>query len=1061
MKFVAVLGLIFVLMGCGSDNEHVSAFNKNGENLTAGFSDMDFQGGSPVFVSIIKLTNPALLTTAKKKKKTGEYIFDENLKNAILQEQEDFEAKLAAISTDIKILFRYRMVLNAIAVEAPQELAAEINDLPFDFIEPNKIFSLPTVVKTEIGIPLSTQNLEEKNSMTSIGVDKIHNLLKALNESGELVPVKGQGVKVGIIDTGIDYTHKMLGGSGSVEEYKAIDSVKGSASFPNAKVVGGRDFVGANFSTSSHLYSNHVPVPDENPIDYDGHGTHVAGTVGGLGDGVKTYNGAAPEAELYALKVFGDGGGSTADTVVIAALEYSVDPNGDLKTDDRLDVINMSLGGGYGEQHSLYSIALKNLQKGGVVAVASAGNSGAVPNITGAPASSQAALSVAASIDYSEHNITFAAVKATSSKGLDLLAESIEASVTVPLEGNAVKANVFYIGLAKGPLSDEEKKSLKGKVAFIDRGEVSFVQKIETAISGGAIGALVANNKEEEGAFVMGGDVEEKLSISAFMISKEDGDALKKALEEAEVTVGFGGKIIKPELINTITSFSSQGPRNIDAGLKPEITAPGQQIISASVGTGDEGVKLNGTSMSGPHIAGVAALLVQYKRKLSAKEIKSIIMSTSKDMFDEKGEQYPISRKGAGLVQAYKAATTGVVMKTQALALGKLSIRNKRKIFKKIKIKNISKKEASYSLAAVGDKNVQLSFSEKNFTVRRGKTKVIKVEIDVTAPKEEVLELNAFIEVRQGRNLEARVPVLAVINKDSAMMATNLNFTSSGSVEVQISNRSKEAGQALIFNLIAEDIRKENATNEIYTSACDIQSSGYRVVEREGKDLFQVAVKLYNPLTGWETCDVYVDLDYNGDGKPEQEIKGSKPSDWPKLEENDQLKDLPVSSLIFDSKKYAQITDAYAAEVAKQGAEEPERDFTGALLGVNTMTAYRSSTVAVVEIPVESMTQKNLKVRVSTSYNNGYNVNRSDVLDDDGKEWKDVDLTEGKVSFSKMPEFAEVPGKSTSSVSMSSGSESRDLVVYFPRNRYILREKGVDRQSQILRVSNAGETELP
>ena len=227
-----------------------------------------------------------------------------------------------------------------------------------DYIEADEKFALPLTIKKSLNVHRGPLDL--KNSMSFIGVDKVHGL-KIQNETGETIAVRGAGVRVGIIDSGIDYTHEMLGGSGDPTAFESINPNETSDHFPNKKVVGGFDFAGESFNPGSHIYKARIPAPDANPLDQGGHGTHVAGTTAGVGDGVNTYDGAAPDADLYALKVFGDEGGGTSDTIVIAALEYAADPNGDLDPSDRLDVVNLSLGGAFGKPHNLYGRAIKNI----------------------------------------------------------------------------------------------------------------------------------------------------------------------------------------------------------------------------------------------------------------------------------------------------------------------------------------------------------------------------------------------------------------------------------------------------------------------------------------------------------------------------------------------------------------------------------------------------------------------------------------------------------------------------------------------------------------------------
>src|SRR5690606_14720236 len=196
----------------------------------------------------------------------------------------------------------------------------------------------------------------------------------------------------------------------------------------------------------------HIPIPDQDPIDEGGHGTHVAGTVAGLGDGVNTYDGVAPGALLHAIKVFG-ADGSTGDSVIIAALEYAADPNGDLDPADQLNVVNLSLGSSFGTPHILYSEAMKNLIEGGTMAVASGGNSGHYNYIVGAPGTTSEAISVAASVDDMDHNFKFPAVKFTKADADTVISKAVEAVFSKSIEeAGDVSGKLVFIGLADQPL---------------------------------------------------------------------------------------------------------------------------------------------------------------------------------------------------------------------------------------------------------------------------------------------------------------------------------------------------------------------------------------------------------------------------------------------------------------------------------------------------------------------------------------------------------------------------------------------------------------------------------
>ena len=216
----------------------------------------------------------------------------------------------------------------------------------------------------------------------------------------------GRGQVIGVVDTGIDYTHADFGGPGTEDAFLANrGSVVEAGSFPTAKVTGGQDLVGDLFDASSSDESRLVPHPDADPLDCDGHGTHVAGTAAGAGVTAAgaTYTGpytaaaldqpfavspgAAPAATLRSYRVFGCSG-STRDDIVAAALDRAVA--------DGVDVLNLSLSTAYGTRDDLEIQAVQAAAKAGVLVVGAAGNSGPGGYLTSSPATADAALAVAA-----------------------------------------------------------------------------------------------------------------------------------------------------------------------------------------------------------------------------------------------------------------------------------------------------------------------------------------------------------------------------------------------------------------------------------------------------------------------------------------------------------------------------------------------------------------------------------------------------------------------------------------------------------------------------------------
>lgn len=1019
--------------------------NANGQPIISEQFDPQqttFPGGVPRFLVLLKLQSPALLSTAKKQK-DGSYALDAQLKQQVVAEQQAMEEKLAQVSSDIRVVFRYRMVLNALAVEAPQSLAAKINELKeVSFIEADERFDMPKTVTSPVLIK-NNRSMADSNSMKIIGALDVKNSLSVTTASGETLPVRGQGVRVGIVDSGIDYTHSMFGGPGDANVFKTINPSKENSLFPNSRVKGGKDFAGATFNPGSHLYANKVAVPDNNPLDTSGHGSHVAGTVGGKGDGSVTYDGAAPEADLYALKVFGDNGGGTSDTLVIAALEYAADPDGDMDNSDRLHVLNLSLGGSYGKPHSLYNMAVGNLTHGGTLAVVSAGNDGPIPNIVASPSTSEESLSVAASIDDMEQNWQFPAVEFKSANHQQVLAETVEGVTTKPirLAGN-VTGKLVYVGTAATDLTPEQLAALQGNIALMDRGEVSFDDKITRAE--GAIGIVMVNNTDED-PFRMGG--EKKFEIPGIMISKALGTLLKSEMTLGDVTLQFlsSEKIKKPELIDTIVSFSSQGPRAVDSLIKPEITAPGYNIISAAVGSGDKAVRMSGTSMSSPHMAGIAALLMQYRSDLSPLEIKALLMNTSQPIDDVNGNVYPISRQGAGRANVYKAALSPLVVESAAVSLGEVQVGAPLTLVRQLTLKNISDQPLTVSLSTLSHSSMVLSSVESTVVLKANEQRTVDLTINVSPLDEMTSELDGFVTVSVGSDVVARVPVMAVVNYLTYITAVHEPSHVAGASQVTFSNTGVTAGTAYLFQLLGLDARKPLVQDTTLAYSCDLESVGYRVVQRGSETLLQFAVKIYNPITDWNICDVNIEFDMDGDDVSDREIIGTTFESMPGFSE---MGIFGFKSMFFDSKLLTSIYDEYRKQIALQLINRPVLDYSPALMGHSQMITYDHSTLAMVEVPLAQLgAASSLRVRATASYNDGDIVEGYDSLQvAGGLEWVPVDI---RSKLAVAEEYSVAP---MSTAVAAIPDNSLEWISYFPRNAYTTDLTGSDTQSKVFSV---------
>lgn len=575
------------------------------------------------------------------------------------------EALIPALeAADATILYRVQRVYNGIAITVDAARLAEIG----------KLEGVAAVH------PLPAHTLDHATSVPLIGAPQLWD-----PAAGGFT---GEGISIGIIDTGIDYLHADFGGGGGDDPslYDSNDpTVTGDVpGFPGVKVVGGYDFAGDNYDADGEVGSP-VPQPDPDPMDCNGHGTHVAGTAAGLGvnaDG-STYTGpytatmpfgdfevapgVAPGADLYALKVFGCDG--TTDLVTMA-IEWALDPNGDGDFTDRLDVINMSLGSAYGGEEDVSAVAADNAAAAGIIVVAASGNAGDGYYITDSPASADRALSVASSVDASSRVGAFRVIEPPALAGLHPATEAAfgpDLADVGPVSGTLVLAD-DGVGVptdACTPLANAAE--ISGNIALIDRGECTFVEKVANAQDAGAIGVLVVNNVPNDDPITMGGD-DPTITIPSMMTTLEVGDALKAALPGVvvELTAEFRGDFLLdvPGRTDTVSDFSSRGPRR-DSFLKPDIAAPGQTIFSAAAGSGNEGVSFNGTSMATPHVAGVMALLREMRPLWTVEELKALAMNTAwhdlRQSVDLASPEYGPGRVGAGRIDAAIASQSEVI----------------------------------------------------------------------------------------------------------------------------------------------------------------------------------------------------------------------------------------------------------------------------------------------------------------------------------------------------------------------------------------------------------------
>jgi subtilisin family serine protease len=564
------------------------------------------------------------------------------------------------------VLYRVQRTLNGIAA----------------YIPPDRIEELRRRPEVKAIRPIIPKSVDNTTGAALIGAPQLWS-------AG--IGVRGEGIRIGIIDTGIDYIHTTFGGTGRALDYQRNDTttITDGLGFPSAKIIGGYDLAGDAYD--ARRIETAFPNSDPDPMDCNGHGTHVAGTAAGYGVSANgaTYNGpwnatsvptatmrigpgVAPRAQLYVLRIFGCNG-TTA--LVALALEWATDPDGDFEFGDHLDVANLSLGAPFGgsSQDPDVDVA-NNASLSGMIVVASAGNSGDTFFNVGSPSTADWAISVASSFDSTAITGALRANAPVAVAGQLYAATEAEfgpdLAKTGPFTGTLRYPGSQSNGCAT--FSAANAALLRGRVALIDRGTCSLKTKVHNAQAAGATGALIANIVPGYPTAISNDpSITTTITIPAMLTTQAAGNILKAHLNDpggvsVTLTAAYrdARKNVDQGMVDAISAFSSRGPRRIDGALKPDVTAPGDTIFSAESGSGNHGISFSGTSMAAPHVAGAMALLRQLHPDWSVEELKALLMNTAGVRARIGGQTGPVlspSRQGAGRIALPAAAQAGAV----------------------------------------------------------------------------------------------------------------------------------------------------------------------------------------------------------------------------------------------------------------------------------------------------------------------------------------------------------------------------------------------------------------
>ena len=589
----------------------------------------------------LKATNPSVKGEVKFNTQSAESVaYVSYLKD----EQSQFINKMEeTVSRTVEVKYQYQYALNGMAVRVTPAEAKRIAELPGVASVERDILLQPT---TDVGPQW-------------IGADQLWDG----SATGGLPGTKGEGIIVGVLDTGINMDHPSFAEVGPIDGYTHTNPwgsgvytgscvISPTVYTCNDKLIGAWDFVdGANEA--------------DGPEDSDGHGSHTASTAAGNAvtatlyyattDMTRTISGVAPHANIIMYDVCDTSGCPGSATT--AAKEQAIK--------DGVDVINYSIGGGGANPWTdVGALGWLSVRDAGIFVATSAGNDGPAAETIGSPANSPWMLSVGASTHNRAFPNSLTDMTGGSSPPADMKGKGITSGYG--------PAEIVYAGWYTSTDSANDNLCLKpfpagtfdGEIVVCDRGEIARVAKGENVLAGGAGGLVLANVDAQGDSTTGDGHV-----LPGVHIGDTDGDVLRAWLDETTVqTATISGYTldIADSNADVMAGFSSRGPNNTSAAasiIKPDVAAPGVSIIAA-YHNGPEYGTISGTSMASPHAAGAGALIRALHPTWTPAEVQSALMMTSwTDMLKEDGttESDPFDR-GAGRIDLSQAGLAGLVL---------------------------------------------------------------------------------------------------------------------------------------------------------------------------------------------------------------------------------------------------------------------------------------------------------------------------------------------------------------------------------------------------------------
>jgi minor extracellular serine protease Vpr len=563
-----------------------------------------------------------------------------------------FDREVADNNISLVERHRFRQLWNGVSVQVSSADVARLGQL-------EGVRRLHPVLQIEpppAGVPVPSDGTELFSSGGMIGADIARNTLG----------FTGLGIKVGIIDTGLDWGHPDLGGCFG----------------PGCRVAYGWDFVGDGYDSS---ISSVQPHPDNDPDDNcNGHGTHVAGIIGAKG----TLTGVAPDVTFGSYRVFGCTGTTQSD-LMLAAMEAAYM--------DGMRVINISIGATFQVTNYPTAVATQRLLDRGVVVVTSNGNSGASGVWAGSsPGAGFGSLATGAI----ENVMVTLPAFSISSDNMKIGYNTATAAPLPPKTGSLDVTRTGTTTTVDDACVALPVNSLTGKAVLIRRGTCGFAIKAVNAQNAGAAAVILYNNAVGLLTPTVAGTP--AVTIPVVALTMDQGALLNSRLDAGALTMTWTaevGQVSNAPLAGLVASFSSLGP-NSDLQMKPDVSAPGGGIWSTFPLAIGGYANLSGTSMASPHVAGSVALILQAKPGIRPDRIRDLLQNTAIPVGSGVAgvaEMDSVVKQGAGMIHVDAALQAHTLVVPGRLNLGEVATT----ATASFEIENQSDAEITYDLASV------------------------------------------------------------------------------------------------------------------------------------------------------------------------------------------------------------------------------------------------------------------------------------------------------------------------------------------------------------------------